>query len=136
MPGGQFTNLKFQSLTNGLGGEWGKVKDAYAAANRALGDIVKVGVGGRGCLCGCLWVGGWGWVGRTWVGGWKSSLLWRIGRTEGLGLLHAMVVVCIACIPRWDGSAAGPMPPGGSLESLWCSVSGTLNTYGRQKQIG
>lgn len=42
MPGGQYTNLKFQSQTLGLGEDWQRVKDAYAAANRALGDIVKV----------------------------------------------------------------------------------------------
>lgn len=42
MPGGQYTNLKFQAQSLGLGEEWQKVKDAYAAANRALGDIVKV----------------------------------------------------------------------------------------------
>ncbi len=43
MPGGQYTNLKFQAATLGLGSEWSRVKQAYAAANRALGDIVKVG---------------------------------------------------------------------------------------------
>jgi len=42
MPGGQYTNLKFQSQSLGLGEDWQKVKNAYAAANRALGDIVKV----------------------------------------------------------------------------------------------
>ncbi|PRW20525.1 pyruvate carboxylase isoform A [Chlorella sorokiniana] len=42
MPGGQYTNLKFQATTLGLGSEWERVKTAYAAANRALGDIVKV----------------------------------------------------------------------------------------------
>jgi len=42
MPGGQYTNLKFQAESLGLGDEWDKVKIAYAAANRALGDIVKV----------------------------------------------------------------------------------------------
>jgi pyruvate carboxylase len=42
MPGGQYTNLKFQAQSLGLGSEWQKVKNAYAAANRALGDIVKV----------------------------------------------------------------------------------------------
>lgn len=42
MPGGQYTNLKFQTQSLGLGEEWQRVKDAYAAANRALGDIVKV----------------------------------------------------------------------------------------------
>ncbi|KAL4422522.1 hypothetical protein ABPG75_008719 [Micractinium tetrahymenae] len=42
MPGGQYTNLKFQAASLGLGDEWERVKNAYAAANRALGDIVKV----------------------------------------------------------------------------------------------
>ncbi|KAI8467848.1 MAG: pyruvate carboxylase [Monoraphidium minutum] len=42
MPGGQYTNLKFQAASLGLGDSWGKVQSAYAAANRALGDIVKV----------------------------------------------------------------------------------------------
>ena len=42
MPGGQYTNLKFQATTLGLGDSWDAVKAAYAAANRALGDIVKV----------------------------------------------------------------------------------------------
>ncbi len=31
-----------QSLSLGLGEQWEKVKTAYAQANRALGDIVKV----------------------------------------------------------------------------------------------
>ncbi len=31
-----------QALSLGLGDRWEKVKDAYAHANRALGDIVKV----------------------------------------------------------------------------------------------
>lgn len=43
MPGGQYTNLKFQAMANGLGKEWPKICAAYAAANRVLGDIVKVG---------------------------------------------------------------------------------------------
>jgi hypothetical protein len=42
MPGGQYTNLKFQAASLGLGDSWGKVQQSYAAANRALGDIVKV----------------------------------------------------------------------------------------------
>jgi pyruvate carboxylase len=42
MPGGQYTNLKFQATSLGLGDAWDAVKTAYAAANRALGDIVKV----------------------------------------------------------------------------------------------
>ena len=40
--GGQYTNLKFQALSLGLGDQWEKVKQAYASANRVLGDIVKV----------------------------------------------------------------------------------------------
>ena len=37
-----------QAASLGLGDEWDAVKTAYAAANRALGDIVKVaGEGGR-----------------------------------------------------------------------------------------
>ena len=42
MPGGQYTNLKFQAFSNGLGSEWDKIKAAYATANEVLGDIVKV----------------------------------------------------------------------------------------------
>lgn len=42
MPGGQYTNLLFQSSQLGLGGEWSKVKKAYAIANKLLGDIIKV----------------------------------------------------------------------------------------------
>jgi pyruvate carboxylase len=42
MPGGQYTNLLFQSSQLGLTGQWSQVKKAYAAANRLLGDIIKV----------------------------------------------------------------------------------------------
>ena len=42
MPGGQYTNLKFQSQSLGLGSSWTQIKESYAAANRLLGDIVKV----------------------------------------------------------------------------------------------
>ena len=42
IPGGQYTNLLFQSKQLGLAGQFGAVKRAYAAANRLLGDIVKV----------------------------------------------------------------------------------------------
>ena len=42
MPGGQYTNLLFQSTQLGLTGQWSQVKKAYATANRLLGDIVKV----------------------------------------------------------------------------------------------
>lgn len=41
MPGGQLTNLLYQSKQLGLAGQWGAIKRAYAAANRILGDIVK-----------------------------------------------------------------------------------------------
>ena len=39
MPGGQYTNLLFQSTQLGLTGQWSQVKAAYAAANRLLGDM-------------------------------------------------------------------------------------------------
>jgi len=42
MPGGQYTNLKFQAFANGLGEEWDNIKQSYATANKILGDIVKV----------------------------------------------------------------------------------------------
>lgn len=42
MPGGQYTNLMYQSKQLGLGSKWPEIKKAYAAANRLLGDIVKV----------------------------------------------------------------------------------------------
>jgi pyruvate carboxylase len=42
MPGGQYTNLLFQSSQLGLTGQWSKVKKAYATANKLLGDIIKV----------------------------------------------------------------------------------------------
>jgi len=42
MPGGQYTNLQFQSTSLGLAEEWPEVKRSYAAANQLLGDIVKV----------------------------------------------------------------------------------------------
>ena len=42
MPGGQYTNLLFQSQQLGLAGRWPAIKRAYASANRLLGDIVKV----------------------------------------------------------------------------------------------
>lgn len=42
MPGGQYTNLLFQSSQLGLTGQWSKVKTAYATANNLLGDIIKV----------------------------------------------------------------------------------------------
>ena len=42
MPGGQYTNLQFQARALGLVGRWSAIKRAYAAANRLLGDIIKV----------------------------------------------------------------------------------------------
>ncbi len=42
MPGGQYTNLRQQAKSLGLDARWREVCDAYAAANRLLGDIVKV----------------------------------------------------------------------------------------------
>mmetsp|Transcript_33331 Transcript_33331/g.39165 ORF Transcript_33331/g.39165 Transcript_33331/m.39165 type:complete len:1200 (+) Transcript_33331:86-3685(+) len=42
MPGGQYTNLMFQSQSMGLSHQWNKVKDSYHDANLVLGDIVKV----------------------------------------------------------------------------------------------
>jgi len=42
MPGGQYTNLLYQSSQLGLTGQWSAVKSAYATANRLLGDIIKV----------------------------------------------------------------------------------------------
>jgi len=42
MPGGQYTNLQFQAQALGLTGRWVAIKQAYAAANQLLGDIIKV----------------------------------------------------------------------------------------------
>eukprot|EP00761_Pharyngomonas_kirbyi_P011415 gb/GECH01011440.1/.p1 GENE.gb/GECH01011440.1/~~gb/GECH01011440.1/.p1 ORF type:complete len:1197 (+),score=375.79 gb/GECH01011440.1/:1-3591(+) len=42
IPGGQYTNLQFQAFSLGLKERWPEIKDAYIAANRLLGDIVKV----------------------------------------------------------------------------------------------
>ncbi|TMW66726.1 hypothetical protein Poli38472_014038 [Pythium oligandrum] len=42
MPGGQYTNLLYQSQQLGLAGQWPSIKRAYATANRLLGDIIKV----------------------------------------------------------------------------------------------
>lgn len=49
MPGGQYTNLLFQSTQLGLTGQWSKVKTAYATANRLLGDIIKVTPSSKVC---------------------------------------------------------------------------------------
>ncbi|HKY20765.1 MAG TPA: pyruvate carboxylase [Vicinamibacterales bacterium] len=42
MPGGQFTNLRQQAKGLGLEARWREIAEAYEAANRVLGDIVKV----------------------------------------------------------------------------------------------
>jgi len=42
MPGGQFTNLKAQAESLGLGERWSEVAHAYADVNMAFGDIIKV----------------------------------------------------------------------------------------------
>jgi pyruvate carboxylase len=42
MPGGQYTNLRQQARSLGLESRWDEVCDAYSAANRLFGDIVKV----------------------------------------------------------------------------------------------
>eukprot|EP00128_Syssomonas_multiformis_P015042 Colp12_sorted_trinity150504_noHs@24512 len=42
MPGGQYTNLQFQSMALGMSGQWDAIKKAYEQANRLMGDIIKV----------------------------------------------------------------------------------------------
>ena len=42
MPGGQYTNLKAQAASMGLGDRWPEIAQTYADVNRAFGDIVKV----------------------------------------------------------------------------------------------
>ncbi len=42
MPGGQYTNLKEQAESMGLGAKWNQIAHTYADVNMALGDIVKV----------------------------------------------------------------------------------------------
>jgi pyruvate carboxylase len=42
MPGGQYTNLRQQAKSLGLGERWPEVCAAYATANQLFGDIVKV----------------------------------------------------------------------------------------------
>jgi len=42
IPGGQFTNLLFQSKQLGLTSKWPEIKRKYAEANQLLGDIPKV----------------------------------------------------------------------------------------------
>ncbi len=42
MPGGQFSNLKQQAKSVGLGERWDEVKDMYHRVNMMFGDIIKV----------------------------------------------------------------------------------------------
>ena len=42
IPGGQYTNLHFQSFSLGLADQWPEIKRAYAEANDLLGDPPKV----------------------------------------------------------------------------------------------
>ncbi|MBS1874131.1 MAG: pyruvate carboxylase [Acidobacteria bacterium] len=42
MPGGQYTNLKEQADSMGLGAKWHQIARTYADVNMAFGDIVKV----------------------------------------------------------------------------------------------
>ncbi len=42
MPGGQFTNLKEQATSMGLGHRWPEIAKCYAEVNLLFGDIVKV----------------------------------------------------------------------------------------------
>ncbi len=42
MPGGQYTNLREQAESLGLGHHWPEIARMYADVNRAFGDIVKV----------------------------------------------------------------------------------------------
>jgi pyruvate carboxylase len=42
MPGGQYTNLKEQAASMGLGHRWADVARTYAEVNQLFGDIVKV----------------------------------------------------------------------------------------------
>eukprot|EP00045_Choanoeca_perplexa_P013181 m.147638 g.147638 ORF g.147638 m.147638 type:complete len:1190 (-) comp16268_c0_seq1:15-3584(-) len=42
IPGGQYTNLHFQANSLGLSSQWRDIKQAYEAANKLCGDIIKV----------------------------------------------------------------------------------------------
>jgi pyruvate carboxylase len=42
MPGGQYTNLKEQAASMGLGHRWHEIAQTYAEVNQLFGDIVKV----------------------------------------------------------------------------------------------
>ena len=49
IPGGQYTNMLFQSKQLGLGGQFALVKQRYEEANRLLGDIPKVTPSSKVC---------------------------------------------------------------------------------------
>ncbi|MEO6033659.1 MAG: pyruvate carboxylase [Verrucomicrobiota bacterium] len=42
MPGGQYTNLKEQAASMGLGNRWPEIARTYAEVNQLFGDIIKV----------------------------------------------------------------------------------------------
>ena len=42
MPGGQYTNLKAQAASMGVGHRWNEIAKTYADVNKLFGDIVKV----------------------------------------------------------------------------------------------
>jgi len=42
MPGGQYTNLRQQARSLGIGDRWDEVAKAYAEVNRMFGDVIKV----------------------------------------------------------------------------------------------
>jgi len=42
MPGGQYTNLKEQASSMGLGDQWPEIARTYAEVNQLFGDIIKV----------------------------------------------------------------------------------------------
>ncbi|VEL36429.1 unnamed protein product [Protopolystoma xenopodis] len=42
IPGGQYTNLQFQSFSLGLADQFEEVKKQYSEANQLLGDLIKV----------------------------------------------------------------------------------------------
>ena len=42
IPGGQYTNLRSQAQSLGLGDRWEDIKQMYAEANKLFGDIIKV----------------------------------------------------------------------------------------------
>lgn len=60
MPGGQYTNLMFQSQQLGLTGQWKDVVKSYIDANQLCGDIVKVTPSSKVSLFRDLWDRGLG----------------------------------------------------------------------------